>query len=107
MDKIINIKEYDLLREYITFADYDLKMKLVFLDNLVISFEGSIPNKIKFKFYRVAIRTMQTMEGYTLQDAQPFKLKITCDKEIKDKRKRKIELQRIIDILVDECCMAL
>lgn len=107
MDKIINIKDYEMLRDYITFEDFDLKMKLTFVDNLVISFEGSVPNKTKFKFYRVAIRTMQVMKGYTLTEAHPFKLYVTCDKKIKDIARRKIELQRIIDELVEECCIAL
>lgn len=107
MDKIVNIKDYDLLRDYITFEDYDLKMKLVFMDNLVISFEGGEPNRTKFKFYRVVVRAMQTMKGYTLEEAHPFKLYVTCDKKIKDTTKKKIELQRIIDELVEECCMAL
>ena len=107
MDKIVNFEDYEMLRDYILFEELDLKMKLVFVDNLIISFKGSVPNTTKFKFYRVVIRTMQTMKGYTLEEAQPFKLKVICDKEIKDKKKRRVELQRIIDILVDECCMAL
>ena len=107
MDKIINIRDYDLLRDYITFEDYDLKMKLVFIDNLIINFEGSTPNKVKFKFYRVAIRVMQTMEGYTLEEAHPFKLRVIWDNKTKDKKKRRVELQRVIDALVDECCYAL
>lgn len=106
MDKIINFEDYEMLRDYILFEELDLKMKLVFVDNLIISFEGSVPNTTKFKFYRVAIRTMQTMKGYTLEEAHPFKLKVLCDKQIKDKRKRKLELQRIIDELVEECCSA-
>ena len=96
MDKIVNIKDYEMLRDYIHFEDYDLKMKLVFMDNLVISFEGSEPNRTKFKFYRVVVRAMQTMKGYTLEEAHPFKLKVIWDNKTKDKKKRKIELQRVI-----------
>ena len=106
MDKIVNIQDYDLLRDFIYFEESDLKIKLVYLDNLVITFEGSVSNKYKFKYYRVVIRTIETMEGYKIVEAHPFKLHISCNNKIKDKRKRKLELQRIINEIVEECCYA-